>query len=393
MAGHITKVKEGSYRLRYRDQSKYVKAKTDSAAERLLAKFVTEIDEGDYLPPSKLTLNEFVKKWLKDYAEIELEPKTIFRYKQLLDSRILPVFGDEKLHKIKPMELLEFYNSMRKEHKFMKLNDKGTREWAKCPALSENTIRHHHRLISALFEKAIKWEIFKGKNPAHSIDAPKVEKKKAKFYTENQVKDMLQVLDKEELKYRVAVMISLSSGARVGEVMGLTWQDIDEKNKSIIIRQASQYLPKQGTFTKKPKNESSERKVMVNSSLISLLEEYKADQQDKGFLCQDNNPLFVTWEGKPMNTYTLSHWFPKFLKRHGLPHLNVHGLRHSSAAYLIGEGVDLQTVSGRLGHAKVSTTSDIYSHFLESKDKKAAGLIEKSFGKKKEKKKTKKDLA
>ena len=79
--------------------------------------------------------------------------------------------------------------------------------------------------------------------------------------------------------------------------------------------------------------------------------------------------------------------------RHGLPHLNVHGLRHTSAAYLIGQGMDLQTVSGRLGHVKISTTTDIYGHFLESKDKKAADLIERSFGKKKEKKKTKKDLA
>lgn len=65
---------------------------------------------------------------------------------------------------------------------------------------------------------------------------------------------------------------------------------------------------------------------------------------------------------------------------------------HTSASYLIGQGMDLQTVSGSLGHARVSTATDVYGHFLESKDKKAADLIEKSFGKKKEKKKTKKDL-
>lgn len=389
MAGNVVNLGDGKYRLRYKEYSKYVKAKNDSTADKLLAKYITDIDSGDFTEPSKVTLKEFMKKWLKEYAEVELAPKTVFRYKQLLDSRILPAFGDEKLHKIKPLELLEFYNSLRKDHKYMELNKKGVRELVKSAPLSENTIRHHHRLLSALFEKAIKWEVLKGKNPTHGVDAPKVEKKKPKFYTENQVNTMLQSLESEDIKYRAAIMILISTGARVGEVMGLTWADIDEKGKIITIRQASQYLPGQGTFTKTPKNESSQRKVSVNSSLINLLGEYKADQQSKNFICQENNPLFVTWDSKPMNTYTLSHWFPKFLKRHNLPHLNVHGLRHTSATYLIGQGMDLQTVSGRLGHAKVSTTTDVYSHFLESKDKKAADMIEKAFGKKKESRKIK----
>lgn len=390
MAGNIVNLGDGRYRLRYKDESKYIKAKNDSTAERLLAKFVTDIDSGDFTRGSKVTFKEFIKKWLKEYGEVELAPKTVFRYKQLLDARILKVFGEKKLDKIKPLDLVEFYNSLRKDHKYLKLKKDGTREEVSTGALSEQTIKHHHRLMSALFEKAIKWEVLKGKNPAHSVDAPKTEKKKAKCYNEEQTQAMLDALQDEELKYKIITMLSLTTGARIGEVMGLEWQDIYDKSKIIEIRQSRQYLPGQGVFTKSTKNESSTRRVSVNKSVFDLLEEYKADQQSKSFLCQDNNPLFVTWDGKPMHPYTFTKWFPDFLAKHKLPHLNVHGLRHTSATYLIGQGVDIQTVAGRLGHSTSATTQNIYSHFLESKDKKAADMMEKSFGKKKTKRKTKK---
>ena len=88
-----------------------------------------------------------------------------------------------------------------------------------------------------------------------------------------------------------------------------------------------------------------------------------------------------------MHPQTLTHWFPKFLKRNKLPHLNFHGLRHTSATFLISQGMDIQTVAGRLGHSTSATTQNVYSHFLESKDRQAADLIEKAFSDKKGEKK------
>jgi len=175
------------------------------------------------------------------------------------------------------------------------------------------------------------------------------------------------------------------TGARLGEIMGLEWQDIDDENKIISIRQASQYLPGQGTFTKDPKNETSKRKISVNDTLLSLLKSYKEDQQKKGFICGDNNRLFITWNGKPMPPHTISKWFPEFIEANKLPKLNFHGLRHTSATFLISKGMDIETVAGRLGHSTSATTQNIYSHFLESKDKKAARLMEITFNPKKKK--------
>jgi integrase len=379
MAGNIIKVKEGSYRLRYKDFSRNVKAKSDRAAEKLLAKFITEVEAGDFSQPSKVTFQEFVKKWLRDYAEAELAPKTLVWYKQLLEARILPSFGDKKLEKIKPIDLIEFYSSLRTKHKYFKLFGDGRRKELTSKGLSDKTIRHHHGVICAIFEKAIKWQVLKGDNPAHHVDAPKVERKKAKCYDIEQAEVMLKALEKEDLKHRIAVMMALTTGARLGEIMGLEWQDIDIKSKTLEIRQASQYLPGKGVFLKDPKTETSKRKMSVHSGLLKLLEAYKADQQEKGYLCADNNRLFVTWDGKPMHPGSMSKWFPKFLTRNKLPRIKFHELRHTNATFLISRGIDVQTVAGRLGHSTSVTTQNIYSHYLQSKDKQVADLMEETF--------------
>jgi integrase len=383
MAGYIQEIKAGKFRLRYRDQSKYVNAKSPREAEKLLAKFITEVESGDFTQPTKITFNEFVKKWLENYAEPVLAPKTLVWYKQLLEARILPSFGDKKLEKIKPIDITSFYGSLRTTHKYIKIYGDGRREERTSKGLSDKTIRHHHGIICAIFEKAIKWDVYKGDNPAHHVDAPRVERKKAKCYDLDQANAMLKALEKEELKHRIAVMIALTTGARLGEIMGLEWQDIDFKSKTLEIRQASQYLPGKGVFLKDPKTETSKRKMSVHSGLLKLLETYKADQQEKGFLCANNNRLFVTWDGKPMHPGSMSKWFPKFLTRNKLPRIKFHELRHTNATFLISQGIDVQTVAGRLGHSTSVTTQNIYSHYLQSKDKQVADLMEQTFSTKK----------
>ena len=392
MAGNWYWIKEGeSARLRYRGKSRNVSAKSEREVKRHLAKFVTEVDSGDFTQPTKLTFEQFANKWLKDYAEVDLAPKTVFRYKQLLESRIFPAIGKKKLTKVKPLDLVEFYNSLRKKHKYISIKNLGTenetREEKEAEPLSENTIMHHHRVISAIYEKAIKWGVYKGDNPAKHVDPPKVERRKATCYDEEDTQRLLAALDKlkpEELKYKAAVMIALMTGARLGEIMGLEWQDIDFNNRCIEIRQASQYLPGQGTFTKDPKTDTSKRTVEVSNILMAILAQYQQHQREKDFDVEGQAPLFVQWDGKPMHPETISHWFPKFIKRYNLPKLTFHGLRHTSATFLISRGMDIQTVAGRLGHATSTTTQTIYSHFLKSKDRQAADLMEEAFTKKPE---------
>lgn len=366
MAGNIVKIKEGSYRLRYKEQSKNIKAKNDSAAERLLAKFITEVDEGKFVA-EKYTFKSFAEKWLKEYAEINLAPKNTFNHRKLLENRIYKEIGHLKLEKVTPLILTEFYN---------KLRQSGERQDKRPGTLSERTIKLHHKTISAVYETAAMWRVFHYANPCKGVKFPKEKKKPAKFYDAKQIKAMLKALEQEEIEYRTAVTLAIDSGVRIGELSGFLWEDIDTEKKLITIDKASQYIPGKGTFEKDPKTENSYRTITLPDSTVTLIEEYKGHQQSRGFLCADNNPLFVKYNGQAKYAYWLSAWFPAFLKRHGLPPLNFHGTRHSSASYLLNAGMNINAVADRLGDTP-ATILNTYAHALKNSDKQAAETLNK----------------
>ena len=125
--------------------------------------------------------------------------------------------------------------------------------------------------------------------------------------------------------------LEVGTGVRLGELMGLEWQDVDFKNGIISINRSSQYLADMGVFTKVPKTENSIREIAIPKFIISLLEEYKLwyDEQKSlyGELWINSNRLFVQADGKPMHPSTISKWFVKFIGQIGLPVINFHGLR------------------------------------------------------------------
>lgn len=387
MAGSIEKRGENSYRLvvpggKGPDKKRIkfkktirVEGKTEAArmkiAQSELAKFIAEVESNTYIEPSKMTLDDLVKRWIKDYGETNLAPKTLYRYKEMLDSRIIPAMGHLKIDKIKPLHLIEFYKN---------LQENGIRKDKKTGGLSPQTIKHHHRLIHAIFETAVKdWHLLSF-NPAADLKPPKVQKLEAAHYNEEDAKALLAALDtleENELKYKLAIYIDISTGVRIGELMGLTWPCIDLDKGVIDITQASQYLPHVGVFTKDPKTETSKRKLSLPGPVIDLLKQYKVQQAKeklkKGDIWQDKGFVFTQWNGEPMNTYTVSHWFPKFLEEHNLKKITFHQLRHTYATLLLTVGkLDIKSVSKLLGHSNASTTSNIYSHALESVNEIAA---------------------
>ena len=129
-----------------------------------------------------MTFKEFVECWLKDYAETNLAPKTLFRYKEILDSRILPSLGHLKLDQLRPTHIIEFENMLR---------EPGIRMDRKEGGLSEKTILQHHRIISSILNDAVEWQLLFS-NPAARVKPPRVKKVQAKCFDEDQ---MLIILD------------------------------------------------------------------------------------------------------------------------------------------------------------------------------------------------------
>ena len=233
-----------------------------------------------------------------------------------------------------------------------------------------------------MLHKAVYWQLIVS-NPAERVQSPKTSKPLRRHYDEEQTKilvDNLQKLKGNQIKYRTAILLDIFTGARLGELVGLEWSDIDFKNGIININKSSQYLSEKGVFTKAHKTESSIRDVAIPDFIVSLLEEHKLwyDEQKTivGDFWHEFNRLFVQDDGKPIHPSTISKWFEKFVKNIGLPVINFHGLRHTNATLLISQQVDVATVSARLGHAQITTTYNFYVHPLKSHDRTAGNVLE-----------------
>ena len=388
MAGSIEK-RGDSYRLvcvvGYNLQGRPIKkSKTVHCSKKEakieLAKFVADVQKGMYVEVKSLKFTDFVEIWKRDYGSKELAPSTYKRYLGILESRIIPFFGHFRVDKIKPTDIMQFYDLLSKDTQIVRRKDNNGKKTGK--PLSPKTILEHHRLLRAMLQKAVYWQMIVS-NPAERVQAPKTKKPKRKYYDDEQSKALisgLMKLTEEQFKYKVAIILTIFTGVRLGELMGLEWDDINFREGIVSINRSSQYLADKGVFTKVPKTESSIRDVAIPDFVVSLLEEYKCwyDNQKAlfGELWYDSNRLFVQADGKPMHPSTISKWFEKFVAQIGLPVINFHGLRHTNATLLIAQNIDVSVVAARLGHAQITTTLNFYVHPIISHNKTAGFALE-----------------
>jgi integrase len=240
-------------------------------------------------------------------------------------------------------------------------------------------------------------------NPASRVKAPKTTKKEACYFKVEQTEYILFLIEKEPIKYKPMITLSIYGGMREGDLNALTWSDIDFTNGIITINKSLQHLAGEGTSIKSTKTENT-RVISVPAAVIDLLKEYKKWQNEERFklgnLWKDSDNIFTARDGGFIYPSPISKWFLKFIRRTNediknvftikaddkhlylLPEVNFHGLRHTSAALLINQGVDISTVSKRLGHARASTTMDIYSHSLLKAETEASTKLDNLFNKK-----------
>ena len=349
-------------------------------AEIELAKFVSEIQNGLVIEGKALKFSEFTEIWKRDYASKELAPCTVKRYYRMLDTRILPYFGRMYINKIKPTDIMKFYDILSKDTQLER--KRNLKEVKTKKPLSRKTILEHHRLIHAMLTKAVYWQIIVS-NPADRVQPPKVFKPKRKYYDDVQCKYLLSNLSQlgeDKIRFKTAITLAIFTGARLGELAGLSWSDIDLNNGIIHINKSSQYISDLGVFIKLPKTESSIRDVAIPDFVVSLLSEYRTwyDNQTSIYneLWGNSNNLFMQSNGKPMHPSTISKWFKKYIEEIGLPVINFHGLRHTNASLLISQQVDVAVVAARLGHAQISTTLNFYVHPLLSHNKLAGSVLQ-----------------
>lgn len=246
-------------------------------------------------------------------------------------------------------------------------------------SLSGKTVSGYHRMISAVLKQAVKEGLIPF-NVAANADPPKVEKKDTKSFQSAELPAILKALETEPLKWKTIVHLLLITGARRGEILGLKWSAVDFTNNRIHICNNVLYTPDRGIYQDTPKTESSIRWIALPQETMDLLEEWKtyqeADAKKKGAFYQNKEGLLFTQEnGSPMCPDSVTTYLRRFSEKNNLPHINPHKFRHTMASMLIYKHVDPVSVSKRLGHSQVSTTTDIYAHVIEEADQQNADLL------------------
>ena len=241
--------------------------------------------------------------------------------------------------------------------------------------LSAKTILEYHRLISIVFKQADK-EMIIPYNPAEKATPPKAKHRKVNFFEIEQLDEIQKEVDTLSVKWRTIIYLLMISGCRRGEVAGLKWDAIDWENKRIYIHLNLLHTTEHGTYVDTTKTKNSERYVNLPAETMELLREYKQwyeqQKQSYGSRWHESGFLFFSersgCEGEPMNPDTITRFLDKFSRERGLPHINPHAFRHTMASIMCFNRIDPVSISRRLGHSKVSTTTDIYSHMLKEAD-------------------------
>lgn len=392
MTGSIVKVSENKYRIFISNGFK-LDGKRDRRSKTITTdlrgrdlkrfldlekvKFENEVAKKDpkFDNLSRGTLEYYYNWWIDYKTEHEdLQPTTKLSYDKMMRNRINPFAGNSILERLTTGDMLELMSFIR-----------NSPAKTKSGKLSVKSVKHHHTLLNVMFNDAVKLKIL-SESPMEniSVKAPPV-KVKDNFYNLQDIRLMLTYLTKYNVKHQLAVLLTMSVGNRIGELSALKWRDIDLQYMKINIDKTNAYTPEKGSYIKDtPKTLASERMVAFPPVLVNLFLKYREDEIMKKELAGrdwlgpddiEDNFLFTQNNGKPMFVGSLPKWFRKFIRRHNLKHITFHGLRHTNSTVLIGKGVNIVSVSHNLGHNKVSTTTDLYSHHLQEVEREISAIF------------------
>lgn len=341
-------------------------------AEAAASVFEKQIKEGT-ATDTRLTFREYAEYVIELKERTGAKHKTISSYRYLSE-RIFPVIGHLKLKDIRVSDLNKLYERLQAEGQ----NKRGGR-------LSAKSVIEHHRFVSAVLAQADK-EMLIPFNPAAKATLPKLERKTPNYFQPEEVAAIRDALEVEPMKWKTMVHLLLITGARRGEVLGLKWPAIDFERNQIHICNNVLYAADRGIYEDTPKTATSDRFVSLPVETMQLLRQYRAWQAEErlrlGGYYEDKGFLFAQDNGNPMHPDSVTTWLDRFSKRHGLPHINPHAFRHTMASMLYFNGVDSVSISKRLGHAQVSTTTDIYAHVIQEADQRNADILADVFLKK-----------
>ncbi len=321
-------------------------------AERELNRILTERDTGNFVKPNKVTIAEYLEKWLETYVSTNVRPKTAEGYHSKIRAHIIPELGRIRLQELKPVHLQAFYGKMMESGR---VNGQG--------GLGASTVRHLHRILKKALNDAVRWQLV-GRNVCTAVDPPRAARKEMRALN---VEDVHKLLDAaENTDYYPVIYTAIYTGLRRSELLGLRWRDIDLDLATLSVIQVRMQLSGGKTFFQEPKTAKGKRQVNLSPATVTLLRQYKEQQKVQSILAgwqlTPESPVFCYADGTPILPDGVTHAFKKIIKRLGMADIRFHDLRHTHASLMLKQGIHPKVVSERMGHSTVSMTLDTYSH-------------------------------
>jgi integrase len=358
-------------------------------ARNFLTKTRQDRNEGKVVRESKLTLNQFLDRWLESVKQ-SVRPQTAESYAFVLDRYVRPGLGGRRLEQVTALAIQGHFQALaervftRRVHapKPQKRDEASEKDITAYVArgykLSARTIRYAHSVLSAALKQAVRWRVLTF-NPAADVDKVRQPRREMQALGADEAKRFLAAIEgtRDEALFKMA----LFTGMRPGEYLGLKWQDIDMKKGAITV-QRTLVKTSEGYHFNEPKTGRSRRTVPIPPSVVEALRRHKSEQ------LQQRLKLRSAWE-QPDLVFTnelggfverqnlLHRQFRKALKAAGLPvTLRLYDLRHTAATLLLAAGVHPKVASERLGHASITMTLDTYSHLMPDMQREASDKMD-----------------
>lgn len=341
-----------------------------TTAKRALRDALQQRDTGFAVLPDKLTVGEWLPRWLARHnAEGHISGKTLERYSGIVTKHLIPSLGSLRLQALRPDHINDI--------KARWLS--GKQSTADGP-LSGSSVHKHLVVLRQALADATKAGILT-RNPADVVTAPSVKvRSERRALTAEEITNLLAAAG--GTSYDVPIRFTLATGLREGELLGLRWGDVDLEAGSIQVSRTASYIGGKVVFGA-PKSDRSRRTVELSAATVQMLRAHRAAQVEHrlrlGPVWREHGLVFPSPSGTPWLARTFYSGYRKVLTTTTIDNIstvNWHGLRHSAATQWIHHGVDIFSVSRRLGHTSASFTMDVYGHLLKGQQRHAAEALD-----------------
>lgn len=368
--GYTVKGKQIVQSMTWKPDDKLTSKQIEKELQRQTVLFEEACNNG-YIT-SAIKFETFAEQWFDEYAEPRYKATTYDKMKTV-QKRVNSEIGHLRIDKITTRTIQQLISNFQKGNKA-----KGYK------ALSAKTIKNSVSFISSVLEYAIRMGML-SENPCKKALLPTQRTPEKDLYSLDEMQHFVNtLLEYAPMNYQCFFILAIYGGFRLGEIMGLTWKDVDFQNNVIHIRQTANHIANVGIVVETPKTQKSIRSLKLPSAVFDYLRkllDYYEEQADilGTKWIDDNNAVIKAYNGAQLSPITPDSWLRRFCEKHKLRHVSIHSFRHFNATLLINAGVDVKTVQYSLGHAQASTTLNIYAHSFIEAQAKASEAIASSF--------------